>query len=66
MLAHALLHLAPGFVQCTALFAERLPRGDRSSGGPMPVPVGGYTDSCYMWRADGPLVQLRSGRPRPG
>jgi hypothetical protein len=63
MLAHALLHLAPGFVQCTALFAEHAPR-DAADGAP-PVPTGGYADSCYMWRNDGPLIQLRSDRARP-
>ena len=65
MLAHALLHLAPGFVQCTALFAERTPRGERSGAVSPPVPVGGYADSCYMWRSDGPLLQIRPGRARP-
>jgi hypothetical protein len=64
MLAHALLHLAPGFVQCTALFAERGPDGGRKDGPPLPVPVGGYADSCYMWRVQGPLIQLRSDRAR--
>jgi len=62
MLAHALLHLAPGFVQCTALFAERTARGGGSAREALPFPTGGYTNSCYMWRAEGPLVQLRTRR----
>jgi hypothetical protein len=67
MLAHALLHLAPGFVQCTALFAERAQQGARSgSAASTPVPLGGYADSCYMWRSDGPLIQIRADRPRRG
>jgi hypothetical protein len=70
MLAHALLHLAPGFVQCTAVFSElaagspgtEAPAGSRAAR-PL-IPIGGYTDSCYMWRADGPLIQLRERRSR--
>jgi hypothetical protein len=70
MLAHALLHLAPGFVQCTALFSDRPPgsAGTASGGGSraaLPsIPIGGYADSCYMWRSDGPLIQLRNERLR--
>jgi hypothetical protein len=60
MLRHGLLHLAPGFVQCSALFAERALSAGRGAGDTPAVPVGGYTDSCYMWRSDGPLIQLRS------
>jgi hypothetical protein len=64
MLRHALLHLAPGFVQCSALFAERiLSGGNAASGAPSP-PVGGYIDSCYMWRACGPLAELRKAQAR--
>src|SRR5262249_16481326 len=58
LLAPALLHLAPGFVQCPALFAEHAPRGEGSAREALPFPTGGYTDSCYMWRAGGPLVQI--------
>jgi hypothetical protein len=64
MLRHGLLHLAPGFVQCSALFAERSASGGRAGAALPSVPVGGYADSCYMWRSDGPLIQLRS-RARP-
>jgi len=70
MLAHALLHLAPGFVQCTALFSDRPPgsagtaSGGRSRAATPSIPIGGYADSCHMWRSDGPLIQLRSDRLR--
>jgi hypothetical protein len=70
MLAHALLHLAPGFVQCTALFSDRpagsagtAPAGGSRAALPS-IPIGGYTDSCYMWRSEGPLIQLRNERLR--
>jgi hypothetical protein len=61
LLRHALLHLAPGFVQCTAILSEHLADPARARGAAI-VPMGGYADSCYMWRSDGPLIQLRSRR----
>jgi len=70
MLAHALLHLAPGFVQCTAVFSELAPGSagteapGRSRAARPAIPIGGYTDSCYMWRTGGPLARLREQRER--
>ena len=66
-LRHALLHLAPGFVQCTAVLAEHLSGRSDAPRGAAIMPMGGYADSCYMWRSDGPLIQLRGiliGRAR--
>lgn len=70
MLAHALLHLAPGFVQCTAVFSELAPGSPgtaapgRSRAAQPMIPIGGYTDSCYMWRSGGPLARQREQRSR--
>jgi hypothetical protein len=61
----ALLQLAPGFVQCTPALADRMlgRLGGPSAAGvrgrlPGFMALGGMPDSCYMWRADGPLVQI--------
>src|SRR5262245_19759242 len=55
-LRDALLMLAPALIQCFAaldLWTMRL--GDTSS----VAEVGGYLDSCYMWRRDGALQRTR-------
>lgn len=69
-LLDALLQLAPGFVQCTPALTDRMitrlaqrptgggPRG--REGLPDFLALGGATDSCYMWRAGGPLVPIRT------
>lgn len=64
-LLDALLQLAPGFVQCMPALTDRimvqlgqLPTGGSERGrGSLPgfLALGGATDSCYMWRAGGPL-----------
>jgi len=66
----ALLNLAPGLIQCLAARANRMiekfiaapgtekPRIPKSAG------VGGFPDSCYLWRADGPLSKARQERVR--
>jgi hypothetical protein len=75
----ALLQLAPGFVQCTPALTDALlarvaeaqqaaAGKEKTEGGDGPgipgfLAVGGAVDSCYMWRRDGPLVQIR---PRQG
>jgi hypothetical protein len=68
-LLDALLQLAPGFVQCTPALADgTLSRsatsaaaGSASGGMPEFLALGGAADSCYMWRRDGPLLQIRLG-----
>jgi hypothetical protein len=72
LLLDALLQLAPGFIQSSAALADRMIA--RSAGGEGVaagehklagfMALGGATDSCYMWRADGPLLQIRGGRSR--
>ena len=65
----ACLQLAPGFVQCTPALADRMfdplaaSAAARATGKPPKIPSfltsGGGANSCYMWREDGPLVQIR-------
>ena len=64
-LRDALLNLAPGVIQCLAAFSHRLVArfgGRAATPGPLPreLSVGGYPDSCYMWRSDGPLAKGRA------
>jgi hypothetical protein len=62
-LRDALLNLAPGVIQCLAALSQRmLGRFARGAPrGPLPreLSVGGYPDSWYMWRSDGPLARAR-------
>ena len=65
-LRDALLNLAPGVIQCLAAFSHRLvARFAGAPATPAALPrelsVGGYPDSCYMWRGDGPLAKARAG-----
>jgi len=70
LLLDALLQLAPGFVQCMPALTDRMVAqlarkpGGASGEGRRPIPdflaLGGATDSCYMWRAGGPLLQVRA------
>jgi hypothetical protein len=73
-LLDALLQLAPGFVQCTPALTDRLiAQLGQGPSGATPAPdrrvlpdflaLGGATDSCYMWRAGGPLVPIRPAAP---
>ena len=72
-LRDALLNLAPGVIQCFAALAHRmiarLP-GARPGGGALPreLSVGGFPDSCWMWRRDGALGRTRAAAapPEPG
>jgi hypothetical protein len=74
LLLDAMLQLAPGFVQCTPALTdrmlERFGRG-RAEGGEKPripsfLAMGGATNSCYVWREDGPMIQIRPlAPPRP-
>lgn len=68
LLLDALLQLAPGYIQVTAAVMDRWlegrspSAGARSPGALREVSsLGGLPDSCYMWRADGPLHRKRAG-----
>jgi hypothetical protein len=67
-LRDALLNLAPGVIQCLAAFSHRLVATFAGGSGrlasvPRELSVGGYPDSCYMWRSDGPMARARAGDP---
>jgi hypothetical protein len=64
-LRDALLNLAPGVIQCLAAFSQRLVAAFAGGSGgrgsvPRELSVGGYPDSCYMWRSDGPMARARA------
>jgi hypothetical protein len=65
-LRDTLLNLAPGVIQCLAAFSHRLIAAFAAGGGgkrtslPRELSVGGYPDSCYMWRSDGPMARARA------
>jgi hypothetical protein len=69
-LLDALLNLAPGLIQCLAARANRMIEqlvSDAGGGGGKPrIPksagVGGFPDSCYLWRSDGALTKARQER----
>lgn len=75
LLRDALLQLAPGYIQVMAAITDRWfvqaseadvrdpAARDR---GPQVAALGGMADSCYMWRADGPLARSRWNDPQPG
>ena len=58
-------------MQCTPALADEAimrmvarwgAKGERAVRGALPpfMAVGGAADACYMWRRDGPLLQIRS------
>jgi hypothetical protein len=53
------LHLAPGFIQAAAGLSQRHTSSGSRGGERSPLHAGGHAGSCYMWRMDGPLLQLR-------
>ncbi len=63
-LRDALLNLAPGVIQCMAAFSHRLvarfAQGAPAGALPRELSVGGYPDSCYMWRSEGPMAKARA------
>jgi hypothetical protein len=64
-LRDALLNLAPGVIQCLAAFSHRLVARFAGAGAtpvrlPRELSVGGYPDSCWMWRSDGPMAKARA------
>jgi hypothetical protein len=68
LLLDACLQLAPGFIQVMAAVLDRwltqTKQPESSSKAAMAEmgQVGGMPDSCYMWRAEGPLASLRAQR----
>lgn len=67
LLRDALLQLAPAHIQTLAALVDRWfatapsPEAARSEQGPEIASLGGFPDSCYMWRSQGVL----QGRFRP-
>jgi hypothetical protein len=64
-LRDALLNLAPGVIQCLAAFSHRLVAAFAGGAAgareiPRELSVGGYPDSCYIWRSDGPMAKARA------
>jgi hypothetical protein len=71
LLLDALVQLAPGFVQCMPALSDRMlsrfaAAGPASLSADAPRPplpaflaFGGAADSCYMWRREGPLLEIR-------
>ena len=57
-LLDTLLMLAPALVQCAAAMSESWPLAFRTD--PSVVAMGGFPDSCYMWRQGGALEQARA------
>jgi hypothetical protein len=69
-LRDALLQLAPGTIQCLAALSHRLVaqfQGGRPASGAIPreLSVGGYPDSCWMWRSDGVMARRRATAEGP-
>jgi hypothetical protein len=65
LLRDALLNLAPGVIQCLAALSHRLVAhfsGGAAAPGTIPreLSVGGYPDSCDMWRSDGAMARARA------
>jgi hypothetical protein len=57
------LQLAPALVQCAAALSEPWAAGFQ--GDPSLVAMGGFPDSCYMWRRDGALDRVRQAEGGP-
>ncbi|MEE2674349.1 MAG: DUF2889 domain-containing protein [Myxococcota bacterium] len=76
LLLDACLQLAPGFIQVMAAVMDRwLSGGVPEAPGTVPGPsaamaeagsIGGLPDSCYMWRAGGPMASMRTVRQLEG
>jgi hypothetical protein len=62
-LLDALLMLAPAFVQCAAGLSE--PWAVAYLGSASVVAMGGFPDSCYMWRRGGALDERRQSEEPP-
>lgn len=57
-LLDGLLMLAPALIQCVAALSDGWPA--LAAQGAWIVGMGGQADSCYMWRAGGPLQRARA------
>jgi hypothetical protein len=71
LMLDAALQLAPGYIQVMAAVMDRwISQKKQDEPERVPVPgrstmvevgnIGGLPDSCYMWRSEGPLVQMRT------
>lgn len=63
LLLDATLQLAPGYVQVMAAVMDRWlakRRDDAEKPGPPAGAIGGMADSCYMWRSEGQMIQIRN------
>jgi len=64
----ALLQVAPGLIQCLAAMSDAMLEhiaGPEPSGElPKNLGVGGFPDSCFMWRADSALTRSRQDAGR--
>jgi hypothetical protein len=64
LMLDATLQLAPGYIQVVAAVVERWLQQRRAEGargtGPPDAAIGGMADSCYMWRSDGRMLQIRN------
>lgn len=62
----ALLNFAPGFVQCLSTRVTRMIENGVRQGGRLRIPkeagIGGFPDSCYIWRTDGRMTKMRQAR----
>ncbi len=66
-----LLQLAPGYIQVMAALMEKWFKQSSGSGfnmsdadgEPSVAAIGGMADSCYIWRAAGPMAGLRGTKP---
>ena len=57
MLLEVLLQLAPAHIQVMASMADQwIASVNAGLTDTVTKPIGGMTDSCYMWRADGALL----------
>jgi hypothetical protein len=59
----ALLMLAPALIQCVAALSDGWPA--LAANASWIIGMGGRPDSCYMWRADGPLQEARGKQEPP-
>ena len=64
----ALLNFAPGYVQSLSMRVtrqiEQAARAASPVGGMEASGLGGFPDSCYIWRCDGRMTRLRQARQR--
>lgn len=64
----ALINFAPGFVQCLSTRVTRMieqwARGDGRPSILKEAGIGGFPDSCYIWRREGRMTRMRQAGER--